>query len=206
VLCGPEEDEVGFRGRVRLNTPTAGDLRDLLELARASRRLHRPWVYLSLSDASWRRYLLRTHRDDFVSYLLRRRDTDELVGVVSLSEIVRGVFQSAYLSFYAHVRHAGQGLMSEGVGAVIDRAFRVHRLHRVEANIQPGNRASLRLVRALGLRREGLSPKYLKIGGRWRDHERWALTRETWAGTSGIGRRRTPRVAQGGRADGRSGT
>jgi ribosomal-protein-alanine N-acetyltransferase len=134
---------------------------------------------------------LRTHRDDFVSYLLRRRDSDELIGVVDLSEIVRGAFQSAYLSFYAHARHAGQGLMKEGVGAVVERAFREHRLHRVEANIQPGNRASLHLVRTLGFRREGFSPKYLKIGGRWRDHERWALTREVWSKCSRSGRRRT---------------
>ena len=184
---------MGSRGLVRLSTPSAGDLNDLSELARVSRGLHRPWVYLSPTQEGWRNHLLRTHRHEFVSYLLRRRDTDELVGVVNLSEIVRGVFQSAYLSFYAHARHAGQGLMKEGVGAVIRRAFRVHRLHRVEANIQPGNRRSLQLVRTLGFRREGLSPKYLKIGGRWRDHERWALTREAWSRWSRSERRRTTR-------------
>lgn len=194
MLCGrEEEDEVGPRGLVRLSRPSARDLNELSELARASRGLHRPWVYLSPTQEGWRRYLLRTHRDDFVSYLLRRRDNDELVGVVNLSEIVRGVFQSAYLSFYAHARHAGRGLMKEGVGAAIRKAFRVHRLHRVEANIQPGNRTSLRLVRALGFRREGLSPKYLKIGGQWRDHERWALTREAWSRSSRSKRRRTKR-------------
>jgi [ribosomal protein S5]-alanine N-acetyltransferase len=93
---------------------------------------------------------------------------------------VRGAFQSAYLSFYVAAAHAGEGFMCEGVGAVLGRAFGVHRLHRVEANIQPGNRASIGLVNTLGFSREGFSPRYLKIGGRWRDHERWALTRETW--------------------------
>jgi ribosomal-protein-alanine N-acetyltransferase len=128
-----------------------------------------------------------------VSYLLRREDTRELVGVVNLSEIVRGVFQSAYLSFYVHATHSRQGLMSEGLRAVLSRAFRIHRLHRVEANIQPANRASRRLVSGLGFRREGLSPRYLKIGRRWCDHERWALTRETWQENGRGGGRRTTR-------------
>jgi ribosomal-protein-alanine N-acetyltransferase len=53
-------------------------------------------------------------------------------------------------------------------------------LHRLEANIQPGNRASLRLVRRLGFKREGYSRRYLKIRGRWCDHERWAILAEEW--------------------------
>jgi ribosomal-protein-alanine N-acetyltransferase len=65
--------------------------------------------------------------------------------------------------------------MTEAVGLVVRDAFRRLRLHRLEANVQPGNRASIRLVRRLGFRREGYSPRYLKIQGRWRDHERWAL-------------------------------
>jgi ribosomal-protein-alanine N-acetyltransferase len=61
-------------------------------------------------------------------------------------------------------------------------AFRHLRLHRVEANIQPDNRASRALVRRAGFRREGRSRRYLKIGGRWRDHERWALLAQEWRG------------------------
>ncbi len=109
---------------------------------------------------------------------MRLRRSGDLVGVINLSEIVRGAFQSAYLGYYAFAPHAGQGLMAEGVRLVIRDAFRRLRLHRLEAGVQPGNRASLALVRALGFRREGYSPRYLKIAGRWRDHERWALTRD----------------------------
>lgn len=119
-----------------------------------------------------------------MGHLLRRSETRELIGVVNVSEIVRGSFQSAYLGFYAHVAHAGQGLMKQGLAQVVSLAFRVHRLHRVEANIQPGNEASRQLVRRLGFRLEGRSPRYLKIGGRWRDHERWAITREDWRAAS----------------------
>ena len=76
--------------------------------------------------------------------------------------------------------HAGHGLMREGLSQVIAHAFTKLKLHRLEANIQPGNRPSIRLVRTLGFRREGLSPRYLHIAGTWRDHERWALLKDDW--------------------------
>jgi ribosomal-protein-alanine N-acetyltransferase len=104
-----------------------------------------------------------------------------LLGVINLNEIVRGVFQSAYLGYYAFTPHQQRGNMTTGVSLVVNRAFRHHRLHRLEANIMPNNEPSLRLVQRLGFCREGFSPRYLKIAGRWRDHERWALTYEDWA-------------------------
>jgi ribosomal-protein-alanine N-acetyltransferase len=70
--------------------------------------------------------------------------------------------------------------MSEGMQLLLRHAFRTLKLHRIEANIQPGNEASLRLAERAGFEYEGYSPRYLKIGGRWRDHERWAITREVW--------------------------
>ena len=72
--------------------------------------------------------------------------------------------------------------MSEAIALALQRAFRELALHRVEANIQPDNTRSIALVRRFGFRREGFSPSYLKLGGRWRDHERWALLREGWRG------------------------
>jgi ribosomal-protein-alanine N-acetyltransferase len=78
--------------------------------------------------------------------------------------------------------------MREGIQLVLRNAFLTLRLHRVEANIQPGNRASIALARGAGFRREGFSPRYLKIGGRWRDHERWALLADEWRNHSGNNR------------------
>ncbi len=78
--------------------------------------------------------------------------------------------------------------MREGLDLMLRHAFRGQRLHRVEANIQPGNQPSRGLVEGAGFRLEGFSPRYLKIGGRWRDHERWALTVEDWQSRPRFGR------------------
>lgn len=99
---------------------------------------------------------------------------------MNLSQIVRGNFRSAYLGYYAGGPYAGRGYMTEAIGLLLRHAFGPLKLHRVEANIQPGNLASVALVRRAGFVKEGYSPRYLKICGRWRDHERWAITAEGW--------------------------
>jgi ribosomal-protein-alanine N-acetyltransferase len=123
-----------------------------------------------------RKYRSAAHEGHFVVESSNVR----LVGVVNLNEIVRGSFRSAYLGYYSFVPFAGRGYMSAGLAAVLRRAFGELGLHRVEANIQPDNRDSLRLAKRLGFRREGISRRYLKVAGRWRDHERWALLAEEW--------------------------
>jgi len=160
---------------VRLETPSLRRLDDFLTAVRRSRKLHGPWVSAPLTPTAYRAYLRRLRDERHVGYLVCLRDTGELVGVVNISEIVRGGFQSGYLGYYAFAPFERRGLMAEGLALVIDEAFRVLRLHRLEANVQPGNTASRRLVRRLGFRREGYSTRYLKIRGRWRDHEGWAV-------------------------------
>ncbi len=95
-----------------------------------------------------------------------------LAGVVNLNEIVRGPFLSCYMGYYGF--GLGRGTMTQGVRRVLDAAFGPLGLHRVEANIQPANLRSKALVQRLGFRLEGVSPRYLRIAGDWRDHERWA--------------------------------
>jgi ribosomal-protein-alanine N-acetyltransferase len=161
--------------RVALVRPSARWSAAFVAAARRSRRLHGRWVRPPSTPTAYRAYVRRLRRPTHEGYLICLRDSKDLVGVANISEIVRGPFRSAYLGYYAFRPYDRRGLMTEGLGLVVRDAFRRLRLHRVEANIQPGNRKSIRLARRLGFRREGYSPRYLKIQGRWRDHERWAL-------------------------------
>ena len=171
--------------RVDLRRPSSRFDAEFLSSARRSRRLHRHFADPPRTSAAFREYLRRCRRPSHEGYFLIERETGALVGVVNLMEIVRGSFQGAYVGYYALLPYAGRGYLFEGVQRVLSRAFGQHGLHRVEANIQPDNRRSIALVKHFGFRREGFSPRYLKVRGRWTDHERWALTREEW----GAGRR-----------------
>ena len=150
----------------------------LLAVAR-SRVLHGDWVAPPRTSAAFDRYLDRLSRPAYKGYWVLT-GSRALAGVVTLSEIVRGNFRSAYLGYYAFVPHHGQGHMTHGLRAVVSLAFTRLDLHRLEANIQPANDASRLLVQRLGFRYEGLSARCLKIAGAWRDHERWAITADEW--------------------------
>ena len=147
---------------------------------RASRSFHTPWASAPTDDERFSAYLADARRPDFEAMLLCRHADGAIIGFFNFSQIVRRGLQSAYLGYAAGKPFAGQGYMREGLELVLRHAFGTVRLHRVEANIQPGNKASIALARGAGFRREGFSPRYLKIGGRWRDHERWAILAEDW--------------------------
>ena len=149
-----------------------------LRAALASRRALRPWVAPPLTAKAFHAYLRKGRSPRNRGYVIIDRAEKALVGVVNVSEIVRGSFESAYLGYYVFRPFEGRGLMSAGLGLVIDEAFCRLGLHRLEANIQPENVRSRSLAARLGFELEGLSPRYLRIGGRWRDHERWALRAE----------------------------
>jgi [ribosomal protein S5]-alanine N-acetyltransferase len=166
---------------VRVSAPGPSDAAEFIAAVQASRALQEPWVFPADTPARFGAYLERAAREDQASYLIRHADCGELVGFATISSIVRGVLRSGYLGYGAFASHAGRGLMTAGIGAVLDSAFTDVGLHRVEANIQPANARSLALARRLGFRQEGFSPRYLFIDGDWRDHERWALLAEEWA-------------------------
>jgi ribosomal-protein-alanine N-acetyltransferase len=172
--------------QVFLRAPAARDREEFIALNRASRRLHRGLVSPPVEPGQFADYLKRCGREDGANFFVCRVEDGRIVGVMNLSQIARGNLQSAYLGYYVGEPYAGRGYMTEAMRLLLGHAFEILKLHRIEANIQPGNVASIALAQRAGFVKEGFSRRYLKLGGRWRDHERWAILAEDWK----AGRRR----------------
>lgn len=162
--------------RVHLRPLDPADEAEFLRLVRRSRTLHRPWSHPPATPDDFRE--LAASRSGDARLVICRNDDAAIVGYFGLGQIFYGHFRNAYLGYYAFEPYAGQGYMREGLELVLRHAFGALKLHRVQASIQPENERSIALVRSAGFRKEGFSLRYLKIGGRWRDHEHWAITIE----------------------------
>ena len=148
---------------------------ELIEAHRANRDYHRPWVSPFTDRVGFEAWFGQRLSGPHVGLVAREIVSGGVVGVFNLSQIVGGVFRSAYLGYYGSAAFGGRGLMTEGLRLAARYAFDELGLHRLEANIQPENTRSIALARRVGFRLEGFSPQYLFIDGAWRDHERWAL-------------------------------
>ncbi|WP_067478842.1 GNAT family N-acetyltransferase [Actinomadura hibisca] len=162
--------------RIELHPLTRSDQDEFCSLVQASAGLHRPWMQLPATAREFRAWMRRFDDGTNLGFLVRVRETGAAAGMVNINSIIRGRYQGASLGYAAFTPSAGRGYMTEGLVATLRYAFNDLRLHRLEANIQSANEASLALVRRLGFHYEGLSPGYLYIDGAWRDHERWAIT------------------------------
>ncbi|MET0161738.1 MAG: GNAT family protein [Solirubrobacteraceae bacterium] len=174
--------------RVLIRAPALADEAAWIAGMRASRRLHHPWIRMPLTPEAFRDYVARNADDRREQRIVCRVEDGALVGFINVSEIIRGALSSAFLGYGGIAGFAGRGYMSEGMALVLREAFTTLRLHRLEANIQPGNLPSIALAERAGFVREGFSERYLKVGGRWRDHERWAIRAEQWRATPRRGR------------------
>ncbi len=161
--------------RVQLRRVVRADGQGLIEAHLESRDFHKPWVEPFTDETGFDDWFRQKVTGPHVSLLAIEAESGGIAGVVNINEIVTGAFQSAYLGYYAMVRYAGKGLMTDALGQTMRFAFDDLGLHRLEANIQPENARSIALVKRLGFRLEGLSPRYLRVGATWRDHERWAI-------------------------------
>lgn len=128
--------------------------------------------------------LLRRQGPGLRTFLVLDDLTGGIVGKCNVTNIVRARFRNGVLGYDSYLPFAGTGRMTEGMRRVVDRCLADYPdglgLHRLEINVQPENTRSIALARRLGFRHEGFSPRMLYINDAWRDHERFALTREEW--------------------------
>ena len=176
-----KNENLKLRGtRLYLRYPIIEDCAEFIASAKSSEKFHRNLVNPAKEEESFRSFVERSRAKENEFLLICLNSDERIIGAVNLSQIFRLGFQNCYLGYYLFVDFIGKGLMSEAVGLILRHAFNNLKLHRVEANVQPGNKPSIAVLRRCGFTKEGFSRKYLKIGGRWRDHERWAIIREDW--------------------------
>jgi ribosomal-protein-alanine N-acetyltransferase len=103
---------------------------------------------------------------------------DNIIGSLTFGSIVRGAFLSCFLGYRLDKDEQSKGYMTEAIRAGIEVMFGEYGLHRIEANIMPRNKRSLRVAEKLGFCSEGYAKKYLKINGVWEDHIHMVLINE----------------------------
>lgn len=171
---------VATRPRTYLRKPTTDDADEFVAATNASRSHLRPFVYAAEDVSAYRAWLARGRRADVEQFLVCRREDDAIAGFVNLNNLVSGSLEQASAGWASLRPHVGAGHLTDGLAMVLELAFTQLRLHRVEANIQPANDRSRQLALRCQFRLEGYSPRYLKVGGQWRDHERWAVLADEW--------------------------
>jgi ribosomal-protein-alanine N-acetyltransferase len=173
--------------RVFLRPPDRGDYDEWASLRARSRQFLAPWEPRwpadALSRSNYRARLARYSEDwrtDQGYNFFIFRDDETLVGGVGLSNLRRGVAETASLGYWIGESYARQRLMTEALPLVLDFAFERLRLHRVEAACLPINVPSRAVLLRTGFQEEGYARHYLLIDGKWQDHLLFAMLREDW--------------------------
>lgn len=166
--------------KVYLRVPEPGDCAEYIAMSRRSEKFHRGLIKMSRSEEEFDKFLERAQQETYASFIIFRARDNAVAGMINLSQIFYGPFCNAYLGYGLGTGFTGEGLMAEAVALLLKHAFTDLKLHRVEANVQPENLPSIAVLKRNGFSKEGYSKKYLKIGGKWRDHERWAIVKEDW--------------------------
>ncbi|NSB30220.1 GNAT family N-acetyltransferase [Clostridium saccharoperbutylacetonicum] len=110
------------------------------------------------------------NNNSLILWIFKKQDEQRILGSIAFTNIVKGVFLSSYLGYKFDKDEINKGYMTEAIQKGIEIMFNEYGLHRIEANIMPKNKRSLRVAEKLGFYNEGLAYKYLKINEKWEDH------------------------------------
>lgn len=186
LSSGGELDAEVQGARIAMRPPAMGDYAawaQLRALSRHSLEVWEPqWSRDELTRSAYRRrlrqYQRETRDDQGYAYFIVHKADGSLLGSITLSNVRRGVSQSAAVGYWIGAPYANQGLMTDAVTALARHAFAVMGLHRLEAACMPDNAASARVLLKAGFRHEGVGRRYLKIAGQWQDHDLYARLSE----------------------------
>ncbi len=167
--------------RLRLRYPDIKDAELLLDYEMRNREFLSPWLpergpeFYSLESMktliSAQKQQIKQRRGLYFHILPKTEK--KIIGVVGFSNIVYGPFQSCFLAYRLDCLELNRGYTTEALEYAISYLFSEYRLHRIEANVMPGNTPSKRVLQKLGFEYEGASRRYLKINGVWEDHEHY---------------------------------
>ena len=166
--------------RLFLRAPRPDDCDALIGLYRSSRAHFAGYANSNYNKDQFTQLLLDAAKESNEYFLVCRSEDETIIGTLNFSQIFRKAFQNAYLGYQLFAGHTGRGYMTEAVATGLRFAFTDLGLHRIEANVQPSNKPSIGVLKRNGFSKEGFSRRYLKINGRWCDHERWAILKEDW--------------------------
>ena len=169
--------------RVFLRPPKRRDALKWQKLRMSSKSFLVPWEPSWNASSCTRRAYLRyfknsnylANMDRAYSFLIFKIDDKKLLGGINISNVRRGVSQSASLGYWIGEKHSRNGYMKEALKVLIPSLFVDLRLNRIEAATLPENIASKNLLKKIGFKKEGVLRKYLKINGTWRDHILYGL-------------------------------
>lgn len=173
-------------GELTLRLPQMGDYVAWSSLRQISRDRLTPfepeWAGNELTRDAFRnriRFYHREYRDNSgYPFFIFGNNGETLMGGVTLSNVRRGVTQSASIGYWLGVPYQGKGVMKKAVKLITDYAFGELTLHRVEAASMPDNLASIRVLETCGFQQEGLARRYLRINGKWQDHLLYSLVED----------------------------
>jgi [ribosomal protein S5]-alanine N-acetyltransferase len=179
--------------RVYIRPPEKGDGAAWIALKTRNHDFLKPWSptrAMQNIDRDGFLNRLNTYQADWkegraYAFFIFRDDTDELIGGLSLNNVVRAAAQMTNIGYWLDEAQTRQGYMTEAVLLACQFAFRTLKLHRIEAGTLPENLASQKVLNNCGFLLEGHRRKYLKIAGEWRDHLIFSLLSEEFISLGG---------------------
>jgi len=167
--------------RLELRTCIPSDAQFLLEFYTYNKEHLQEWEPIRNKEFYTYEYHLNqiNLRKNYCFLLFKKGNNHSILGIINISNISRGVFLNCNIGYKLDKNETGNGYMKEGLDAIIHFIFNELKLHRIEANVIPKNKSSIKVLESLHFRNEGLAKDLLKINGKWEDHFRYALLNDS---------------------------